>query len=107
VSLAVIAARSSSLLDADGLPSLRGLPWRPCLGGGISSSGALGIWVRLAIDQYPESAASVPGRWAIPAAARVAAVALSMGCSCWKSLACWVSSAATMICSQVVTAWAL
>src|SRR6266487_5442697 len=50
-SLAVIAARSPSLLDPDGLPSLRGLPWRPCLGGGISSLGASGIWVRLAIGQ--------------------------------------------------------
>jgi hypothetical protein len=50
-SFAVIAARSPSLRDADGLPSLRGLPWRPCLAGGISSSGAPGIAVRLAIDQ--------------------------------------------------------
>jgi hypothetical protein len=50
-SLAVIAARSPSLLDAEGLPSLRGLPWRPCLGGGISSCGAFEISVRLAIDQ--------------------------------------------------------
>ena len=45
------AARRPSLLDAEGLPSLRGLPWRPCLAGGISSSGALGMVVRLSIDQ--------------------------------------------------------
>jgi hypothetical protein len=50
-SVAVMAARSPSLLDAVGLPSLRGLPWRPCLAGGISSSGASGIVLRLAIVQ--------------------------------------------------------
>jgi hypothetical protein len=50
-SLAVIAARSPSLLDSDGLPSLRGLPWRPCRAGGISSSGASESSVGLAIVQ--------------------------------------------------------
>jgi hypothetical protein len=50
-SLAVIAARSPSLRDADGLPSLRGLPWRPCLAGGINNCGASRVSVRLAIDQ--------------------------------------------------------
>ena len=53
-SVARMAARSPSLLDADGLPSLRGLPWRPARDGGISSCGQPGIWglcVRLAIDQ--------------------------------------------------------
>jgi hypothetical protein len=38
-------------LGVAGLAVLRDLPWRPCLAGGISSSGALGIAVRLAIDQ--------------------------------------------------------
>jgi hypothetical protein len=35
LSLAVIAARSPSLLDSEGLPSLRGLPCRACLAGGM------------------------------------------------------------------------
>jgi hypothetical protein len=43
----------------------------------------------------------------MPAAASVAAVAASIGSSCCRSLACWVSSAATITCSKVVTAWAL
>jgi hypothetical protein len=46
-----MAARSPSLRDAEGLPSLRGLPVRPVLDGQISSSGASGMAVRLAIDQ--------------------------------------------------------
>jgi hypothetical protein len=46
-----IAARRPSLLDSDGLPSLRGLPWRPWRAGGIRNSGAPGIAERLAIDQ--------------------------------------------------------
>jgi hypothetical protein len=37
-----------SLRDAEGLPSL---PCRPCLAGGMSRSGALGMVVRLSIDQ--------------------------------------------------------
>jgi hypothetical protein len=102
-----IAARSPWLLDADGLPSWRGLPWRACFAGGISSSGPPSMVVRLAIDQYPESTSSMSERSAIPAAARVAAVALSMGWSCCRSLASWVNSAATITCSPVVTAWAL
>jgi hypothetical protein len=32
---------------------------------------------------------------------------LDIGASCWRSLACWVSSAATTTCSQVAAAWAL
>ena len=43
--------RSPSLFDAEGWPSVRGLPVRPVLDGQISSSGASGIEVRLAIDQ--------------------------------------------------------
>jgi hypothetical protein len=81
LSLAVIAARSPSLRDADGLPSLRGLPWRACLAGGMYSSGALGIAVTFSIDQYPESASAASGHWLIPAAASVVAVACSMGSS--------------------------
>ncbi len=50
-SLARIAVRRLSLLDSVGLPSLRGLPWRPWRAGGISSSGASGIVDTLAIDQ--------------------------------------------------------
>jgi hypothetical protein len=76
-------------------------------GRGISSSGAPGIADTLVIDQEPESAAS---RWtgsAMPAAARVVRMAASIGASCWRSLACWVSSAATTTCWQVAAAWAL
>ena len=51
VSLASMAARRLSLLDSDGLPSLRGLPWRPWRAGGINNSGASGIADTLAIDQ--------------------------------------------------------
>jgi hypothetical protein len=43
----------------------------------------------------------------MPAAAKVAAVASSIGSSWLRSLACWVSSAATTSCFMVVTAWAL
>lgn len=89
------------------MPSLRGLPWRACLAGGISSSGASGIVVRLSIDQYPESASAASGRSSIPAAVSVVAVALSMGSSWWTSLASSVSSAATTSWCMVVTAWAL
>ena len=46
-----IAARRLSLLDSEGLPSLRGLPWRPWRAGGINNSGASGIADTLAIDQ--------------------------------------------------------
>jgi hypothetical protein len=89
------------------LPSLRGLPWRPCLAGGMYSSGAFGMVVRLSTDQQPESASAASGRSSIPAAASVVAVACRMGSSWWMSLASQVSSAATITCSKVVTAWAL
>jgi hypothetical protein len=81
-SLASMAARRLSLVDTEGLPSLRGLPWRPWRAGGISNSGASGIADTLAIDQYPESAAR---RWTgsqIPALARVVRIAVSIGASC-------------------------
>jgi hypothetical protein len=40
--LASIAARSPSLLDCDGLPSLRGLSVRPVAAGQTSNSGRRG-----------------------------------------------------------------
>jgi hypothetical protein len=41
------------------------------------------------------------------AAVRVALVAAGIGRSCRRSLVCWVSSAATITCAAVMTAWAL
>jgi hypothetical protein len=53
------------------------------LGGGMSSCCALGSWA-VALDQYLESASSVPGQSWTPAASSVAETASSMGWSLLK-----------------------
>ena len=42
-SFAFIAATNTSLVDADGEPSLRGLPRRACFATAMNNSGAFGI----------------------------------------------------------------
>jgi hypothetical protein len=61
------------------------------------------------VGDRPVAAVGQQRSWplGIPAAVRVAVVAASIGRSCCRSLVCWVNSAATITCWQVVTAWAL
>jgi hypothetical protein len=106
-SLANIAARSPWLLDADGLPSLRGLPVRPGLGrpdqplGRIRDRGQVGDRPIAGIGrQRPEAVWDLGGDQGL-------VDRLQHGLQLLQVVGVLVSSAATTICCSATMAWAL